>query len=671
MNREKIIPLDIKDLLSKGQYIIPIYQRNYDWGERESLQLIQDIADYAKCNSEKKYYIGSLVVFLRSKQGSVFFETIDGQQRLTTLTILMNVLLRRSEVKDLMQWFTPSHLSYDHREDSDEALRLLFEGEFSTRPSAASIVEVYKVLNNNLDNTLTDRGLSLRDFTEYLLSKVIIMRIPVPQDTELNHYFEIMNSRGEQLEKHEVLKAILMSKLDKKKHILFNVIWEACSDLSSYVQMNFRPNLRSVIFTSTWTELQFEDFESLYDEFINLNEDDDSRYDENEKAPRTITQLFIEAKSGTNRYRLPDDEDDNDSENDRFGSIINFPNFLLHALKVAYHYDECFDEEIDKGIKLDDKRLVDIFSMVVKSVKDSSAFVKRYIMALLTCRFLFDKYVIKRESYNGKEGWSLKMLKQYEHSKVNYVGTFSGSEDEDTNCINKDILMLEAMFHVSAPTQIYKNWMNAVLNYVYRSYFHDGAISDSAFRKYLYTLSCTYMLDRYLCVKEERIDFEDIIYTHDGTAQHHDIHWMMIDKGCEVENFVFNFYDYITWKKGGYPQFEFSYRTSVEHFYPRTPMPEYPVLDKKHGIDHFGNLCLISRGMNSKFSNNMPKAKYENFGNEAIAQTLSIKLNEMMKYVANGEWGEKQIFAFEEAARKRILTAITKGSDAELKEYSE
>lgn len=666
MNSVKITPLNIKELLSKGQYIIPIYQRNYDWGERESLQLIQDIADYAKSNSEKKYYIGSLVVFLRSKQGSVFFETIDGQQRLTTLTILMSVLSRRSEIEDIMQWFTPSHLSYDHRDDSDEALRLLYEGVYSTRPSAASIVEVYKILNNNLDNTLTDRGLSVRAFTEYLLSKVIIMRIPVPQDTELNHYFEIMNSRGEQLEKHEVLKAILMSKLEKKYHILFNSIWEACSDLSSYVQMNFRPNLRSVLFSASWTDLQYDDFEALYDEFVTTNEDDDNKYDENEKAPRTIAQLFIEAKSGINRYRLPDNEDDETSENDRFGSIINFPNFLLHALKVSYHYDESFDLEIDKIIKLDDKRLVDIFSMVVKSVKEPSEFVKRYIMELLTCRFLFDKYVIKRESYNGKEGWSLKVLKQYEHSKVNYVGTFSGSEDEDNNGTNRDILMLEAMFHVSAPTQIYKNWMNAVLNYVYRSYLMDGVISDTAFREYLYSLSCTFMLDRYLCLKEERIDFEDIIYTHDGQAQHHDIHWGMIDKGCEVENFVFNFYDYITWKKGGYPKFEFSYRTSVEHFYPRTPMPEYPVLDKKQGIDHFGNLCLISRGMNSKFSNNMPKAKYENFGNEAISQSLSIKLNEMMKVVANGEWGEKQIFLFEDAARKRILSAISEGCDSDL-----
>ena len=84
--------------------MIPIYQRNYDWGEREALQLLEDISDYAQKNKEQNkgqnkeqkkkqdkeqpYYIGSAVVFLRTAHGETYFETIDGQQRLTTLTIL-------------------------------------------------------------------------------------------------------------------------------------------------------------------------------------------------------------------------------------------------------------------------------------------------------------------------------------------------------------------------------------------------------------------------------------------------------------------------------------------------------------------------------------------------------------------------------------------------------
>ena len=69
MYSDEITPLSVRQMLSEARYLIPIYQRNYDWGEKESLQLIQDIADYASGKSDKKYYIGSLVVFPRFERG--------------------------------------------------------------------------------------------------------------------------------------------------------------------------------------------------------------------------------------------------------------------------------------------------------------------------------------------------------------------------------------------------------------------------------------------------------------------------------------------------------------------------------------------------------------------------------------------------------------------------
>ena len=75
-----IIPLTIKSLLSEGRYLIPIYQRNYDWGEKEALQLIEDIADYASFKAENNYYIGSLVVFIRQKDNVKYLETRDGKK---------------------------------------------------------------------------------------------------------------------------------------------------------------------------------------------------------------------------------------------------------------------------------------------------------------------------------------------------------------------------------------------------------------------------------------------------------------------------------------------------------------------------------------------------------------------------------------------------------------
>jgi len=658
MINENITPLDIKTFLSKDRYRIPIYQRNYDWGEKETAQLIEDIADYAKQNPEMKYYIGSVVVFARKKVGEEYYETIDGQQRLTTLTILMNVLVKMDEVKDRMIWFKESNLSYDHREEADDAIRGLMNDRLSTHPSAAGITDVYKILKNKMRGILKNKDVRVEDFVDYLLKNVIIMRIPVPRDTELNHYFEIMNSRGEQLEKHEVLKANLMSYLEKDKnaYCLFNDVWEACSDMTTYVQMKMKPNLRKMIFSDKWTQLQYDDFEAMLLDYRHLNDDKaDDGVEDDEYISRSLTKLFEDADNNES-YPLPDYDKDAEGANDRFGSVINFPNFLLQVLKVMYQDEPDKDETIDANIKLDDKRLINIFKMVLEKTDDKCSFAKRYLMALLKIRNIFDSYVIKRENHNGKEAWSLKSPKKYDNSKVNYVGTFSGSDNEDA--VSKDIRMLEAMFHVSAPTQIYKHWLNAVLYYVYSN----ETVVQKEMRDKLYTLAGTYMLDRYL--GKETTEFETIIYKNDFLPTNSKIVWESIDYGCGVENFIFNFYDYVTWKTNPrkYPKFEFTYRTSVEHFYPQHAINGHVQLTSETGLDNFGNLCLISRGMNSKFSNNMPKAKFDNFGKGEGVHELSLKLNEMMEVVrTKGDWGEKEIADFEKLSRARILNGIKDG----------
>lgn len=656
MSLYNIKPLNIKELLSEHRYLIPIYQRNYDWSEKEALQLIEDIADYAAYKNNCKYYIGSVIVFVRIKDGEEFFETIDGQQRLTTLNILMNLLRTFNEVKKNLDWYQRANLSYDHRKEADEALRMLAENKLYDHPAAGSIAEVYRVMEKHLLNILKEKELNLVAFYEYLISKVIIMRIPVPKDTELNHYFEIMNSRGEQLEKHEVLKASLMDNLEKSDYKLFNDIWEACADMTAYVQMKMNTKVRRLFFTDKWDNLQLSGFDEYKTKYIHLDDNDDDV--EDEYILRSIAELFEDAKNNVS-YELPSVDREGDKGYDRFGSVINFPNFLLHTLKVMYQKDDEFNATVNAEIKLDDKRLIDIFANVLSHCKDKRAFVKRFIVALLQTRYLFDNYVIKREYYNGKEAWSLKRLRKYDSSKTNYVGSFTDNDQEDS--LSKEIRMLEAMFHVSAPTQIYKHWLNAVLYFLYQQ----KTVRADMLREYLNILACTYMLDRYLCAdNDSRIEFEEIIYHNDAMSVNTEISWSAIDNGCNVENFIFNFYDYLTWKLNPqkYSKFEFTYRTSVEHFYPQTPMNNYEVLDQSTGLHDFGNLCLISRGMNSKFSNNMPDAKCANFGRDEALKDLSLKLNEMMEIVRDThEWSTPEIREFEKKARARILHGIIDG----------
>lgn len=641
--------LTVREFLSDGQYVIPIYQRNYDWGERETLQLLEDISDYAQKNSNQKYYIGSAVVFVRNVNGTTYFEMIDGQQRLTTLTILASLLKHEGKA----DWFKQPNLSYEHRKEADDALRRLQEGMQSEHPAARNIVNVYALLKKHLIPVLEAKGLDKAQFADYLFNQVTILRIPLPHDTQLNHYFEIMNTRGEQLEKHEVLKATLMSKLQPEEHPIFHRIWEACADMNSYVQMKFSVENRTILFGEKWRELQFDQFDPLR-EALFKQKDGEQKSKEN-SAPLTLNRLFEDAKKGS-KYGQSEVGSEGTGEQERFGSIINFPNFLLQVLKVCYHRSEFYKKEIDEQIRLDDKGLIPIFETVLRSLDNEekqAEFVKFFIIKLLFLRTQYDRYVIKREEHNGTESWSLKTIQKYDKNKVGYVNTFS---DEGGDA--KAVQLLEAMFHVSAPTQIYKHWLNALLYALNR----DEPVTASFLRKQLYNLACRFMLDIYLA--KEKTTFEDIVYHQEGKPAHdlNNIDWGRIDQGCSVHNFIFNFYDFITWQNAPqkYPKFDFSYRTSVEHFYPQKTMKGYPVLNDDV-LHSFGNLCLISSSMNSKFSNNMPKAKLANFGlDEEVRNGLSLKLLEMMDVVkVKGDWSENEIKVFNEEAKQRFQEAFS------------
>ena len=84
----------------KIRYEIPIYQRDYAWTEPQIRQLILDIADYAKDKSNCNYYIGTLIVYERKDDYETIYETIDGQQRLTTLSIILNLLYNKNKELD-------------------------------------------------------------------------------------------------------------------------------------------------------------------------------------------------------------------------------------------------------------------------------------------------------------------------------------------------------------------------------------------------------------------------------------------------------------------------------------------------------------------------------------------------------------------------------------------
>ena len=93
---DKTLPLEERSIYQiylesqeTKKYVIPVYQRNYAWEEDQISALIKDVYDSCRKNPKAPYYIGTLVTY---KRGDDEYEVIDGQQRLTTIYIILNAL---------------------------------------------------------------------------------------------------------------------------------------------------------------------------------------------------------------------------------------------------------------------------------------------------------------------------------------------------------------------------------------------------------------------------------------------------------------------------------------------------------------------------------------------------------------------------------------------------
>ncbi|UTC64550.1 DUF262 domain-containing protein [Treponema sp. OMZ 788] len=617
----------IKALFSSDEYIIPIYQRNYEWTESQITQIIQDIADYIlkskNTENKPKYYIGSLIAYERKTEGGVIYETIDGQQRLTTLTILLTVIKKEHPKIDL-SWYNKLNLSFDSRKIASNTLSYLFNGEsLDTEDCNTAIRQGYYDAKKSLAKILTDNRLTINDFCDYFFEKVTILRVLVPEDTDLNHYFEIMNSRGEQLEKHEILKAKMLEILENDNlKYAFNLIWEATSNMEKYVQYGFSLAQRNELFgKNDWNNFvcEVDDvYQILQNPTINQTNEDAS----------TINQLLAETPK-----QISDNSSTTDENPDRFNTIINFENFLLHILRI----------QVKDDIPLDDKQLLELFTPFLKKGKE---FVKQFGYNLLKGKFYFDKYIIKREFAKGTDHWSLKRLKWYDNNKVSYVNTFDVDNVETNDGINREILMLLSMFHVSNPTLVYKHWLNASLKFVMEHTSFDA----ETYKVYLENLAKAFLKDRFLA--NDPKDYFEIIYTNNGNPKNSetDIDINKLNQGTAVDNFIFNYLDYLLWQDyranksyftikdsqaftdNRIRDFEYTFRSSVEHYYPQHPIDENLILtgDDEKWLDNFGNLCLISSSKNSRLSNFMPAAKKNYYSGSSTID--SIKQRIMMEY---------------------------------------
>lgn len=609
-------PLAEKTIFSDTSisYVIPLYQRAFAWEDKEIVQLIDDINDFDNKNGSS-YYLGAVIVSREENR----YEVIDGQQRLTALFLLLNYLGLPME----------SILSFECRKKSDYTLQMIVNDKvLSIDDIDDSLLNGKKIIENEFGK-----------YTDYekeafinKLSSVKIYRIEVPENTDLNHYFEIMNTRGEQLEQQDILKAQLMSYLDNRYMATFSKIWDACSDMTGYVQMHFDTDIRAEIFGSEWE----------YEPNCKIKVHDRS------KSGKSIKDI-IDPKFVVDHKSIIADSDDRV----RFESIITFPYFLLHVLKI-YVWANGIDAHINE--LLDDKKLSETFTSVIEEgtkngdLLDKASFSKGFVKCLLKCRFLFDKYIVKREFVNDDSdgSWSIKAFHssgQQSKKKPYYSNSYIGVKGEwkqTYDARHRRVLMLQSLLRVSYTSPKIMHWITELLRWLYIDSNRDDM---SQFES---------VIEEYICFGVESsangsVTVKDYLDAGD------------YDMGVNTPHLVFNYLDYLLWKRdqSKYSDFVFEFRNSVEHWYPQHPSEgTFEQWAPDAGVNSFGNLCIIQRNVNSKFSNMSPESKQSTF--EDMISKGSIKLRIMAEIVRdmiheginpNKEWKES---AYEEHGNEML-----------------
>ena len=606
---------------TEAHYVIPRYQRAYAWEDKEIVQLIDDIND-----STGDYYIGSLVV-AKVKDKEETYEVVDGQQRLTTLYLLLHYLVSRGDLEGEVG----KTLSFDCRPNSNYTLTHI-QGLLLDRNSLAdnedrleqSIMNGLKVIDQKFT---TGDAIDVAAFIERLNS-VILYRIEVPEHTDLNRYFEIMNTRGEQLEQHDILKAQLMEYLsDRREQEFFSRVWNACSDMTGYVQMHFAKEEREKIFGGGWDEEPSDDWDD-YEVCLAMEQGGDH------KVPiKSIIKPSFEVE-------VSDGKLEDGKTKIRFESIIGFPHFLLHVLRVFLRVESIsMDEEKALGSLLDDKRLLKDFNEVIaygrmggKRIKDNKGgFARRFILFLLRSRFLFDQFIIKRE-YAGDdlEGtWSLKELYTSgarSAKKPYYANTrlcYKNEWEKTYAPRNKECLMIQSALRVSYTSPKVMHWITELLVWLFDDESELPELSDRA-----------------ECIAAEAVaeGFFEKALEEMGAYDLQEYKSEDYAFGVGTPHIVFNYLDYLLWKsdKEAYKDFVFEFRNSVEHWYPQHPSDG--TIDVWDGRDVFGNLCIISRSVNSKFSNLSPESKMKSY--KKMVQKGSLKLR-IMGDIIEGSSSEK------------------------------
>lgn len=618
----KSTKISLQDVESKKYFFnIPIYQRLYVWEEGQIKTLLEDI-ETAFDTSKDIFFLGGVLVVENEKlDEGVVYDLIDGQQRFTTLwmisLVLQNSLTPFIERKEVDK--NRHRVNFAIREDIYQYFKHyilgITDGKANTNiENALAYIDTFKKEVEKKEVGKSNK------IAQFIYEKVQLIFTEVPKTTDLNKLFEIINNRGIQLQHHEILKAQLLNKLKPEDRLKYSFIWDACSYMESYVEKNIKDIGKIRIQDLFENELSKKGEEKLGS--VSNILDVIVQNQQSEFKPLSLETILASEDFKIENETTTEDET---YKADEVRSIISFPMLLQHTLRIFLVQNNQGDIP-----KILDKELLNIFEshffIKGKSAEQLEVDIASFIKLLWQVRYVFDKHIIKWVRLEDGETHLICKLEKYE-SKGNY---YLRRRQPEAN--EGEALLQSLLYHSQQITTHY--WLTPYLKYLLDN---KGQNSFNYLKHLDNNLLCSAEAESLIVRTRKFLEKYDYTTAYDTSL-------LLMNEGTSFPHYWFYKLEFVLWntlkdnKDERWKNFKFTAKNSVEHISPQTQKDTDTNTVSEAMLNNFGNLSLVSRSINSEYSNLPFNEKRQRFVNNNRVKLDSLKMDIIY---ANEIWSDE------------------------------
>lgn len=270
---------------------IPEYQRPYVWGKDQIAELLQDLNDAMNRDDNAQYFLGSMVLQKKTSEKNstnyVEYDVLDGQQRLTTLFLLVSVIRDLTENEDCLKTCkeiifqkknlftnTPERLRvvFDIRQEVKDFIDFYVKEEKSTLKVTSSLIQSY---GKDTDLSVINMSKNIVQIREYfqehqnfdqfaifLINKVLMIYVGSEELDDAFRLFTVMNNRGVKLRSSDILKASNLALVsDNEERVKAAKNWEEAENYFGEDFDEFLSHLRSILVKKKATVSLLKEYE--------------------------------------------------------------------------------------------------------------------------------------------------------------------------------------------------------------------------------------------------------------------------------------------------------------------------------------------------------------------------------------------------------------------------